>query len=180
MERLFEWCVLGTSLCAKSEVWAAWWQGVGTVAAVFVAVGVAAHGRRAARDDHVQSQQTKSANAARMAQLFAAQLQSALGSYGEACDSVDGPGDFSTELFRELRRISAVLNNLAYWPPIVETAYLHTAAVVAFLQLCSIAEQARVEAREVPGPDEFWRLQQSFRELRASAETHLNVLRTQP
>jgi hypothetical protein len=39
-EKIVEWCLFGSSVCMKSEVWAAWWQGIGSVLAVLIAIWV--------------------------------------------------------------------------------------------------------------------------------------------
>lgn len=41
MEKIVEWCLFGTSLCMKSEVWAAWAQGIGSMLAIPVALWIA-------------------------------------------------------------------------------------------------------------------------------------------
>jgi hypothetical protein len=41
MDPLVEWCIRGTRLCMKSEVWAAWVQGIGSVLAIAAAFVIA-------------------------------------------------------------------------------------------------------------------------------------------
>src|SRR5436305_14108706 len=52
MEEVAAWCISGTQLCARSEVWAAWVQGIGSVAAIVAAVWIAWWQRR---QDHRRS-----------------------------------------------------------------------------------------------------------------------------
>jgi hypothetical protein len=177
MERLVEWCIWGADWCAKSEVWAAWWQGIGTVAALFVAIGVAAFQRRAERENRRKDEVTRSANAVRMTMLFGLRLKECLDEYVSTHERIKGPADFHHDLYSELRRLRAVLQNLAYWPGAIPMDSLPFAALIAVLSMRSIAEEARAEAADGPMDwENFWRPHETFKGLRARADKELQVV----
>jgi hypothetical protein len=125
-----EWCLLGTGLCLKSEVWAAWWQGIGTVIAVGVAVAIPILQRRADRK-HARLRALESAK------ILAVQLYSYLVKGAEACIKRDAEG---------VRITSYLLADIAERADSIDLSMLTGHALPALMNLRGTSKVAAAEA----------------------------------
>jgi hypothetical protein len=138
------WCVWWTSLCLKSEVWAAWWQGMGTVLAICVAIGIAAWQGYAERHRRRLDEQDRDNRAIRVSTYFGLRLFNVLSALADALRN----GEASA-----VHLHTAALNDLLRWVDVIPLERLSGDVVEAFLRIREIAAGAISYARDADRPE---------------------------
>lgn len=140
-----EWCLLGT-LCLKSEVWAAWVQGVGSVLAI-VAAGVIAWWQR--HSDALRRAREERA-AVRLCVEIGMRLKECFDDHAMLCELAEGRADMRAGAIRGLQRALRVLDEIASLLKGISVAQLPNAAVLALLNWRHLIVLARVNFEEPP------------------------------
>jgi len=169
MEEVAAWCIGGTQLCARSEVWAAWVQGIGSVAAIVAAVWIAWWQRRL---DHRRSDlraKEETYRAIQVGMFYSGKLLWCLQDHVDACAARNR---------RALEEARAVLRDIATWAGSIQVERLPFNALAAFFaarRIATVAQQRWNELGSEQSPDyDDWR--RVFDDLREQADDALAKL----
>jgi hypothetical protein len=151
MEKITEWCIVSTGLCAKSEVWAAWVQGVGSVLAIFAAVAIAAYQQYVQQALRAQEARERQRRVGQAALAFAVRLRHTLQLLTRA-------SAFHNAQQMELYGI--VLTDVSEWPRDIRAEELSVRALEALTTFHMVAIEARGQVQAMAqtyGSYEHWK-----------------------
>jgi hypothetical protein len=169
MEEVTAWCISGTDLCARSEVWAAWVQGVGSVAAIIAAVWIAWWQRQQDLRRSELNAREETYRAIQVGMFYSGKLLWCLQDHVDACAARDR---------RALDESRAVLRDIATWASSVQVERLPFNALAAFFaarRIATVAQQRWTELETDESADyDYWR--GVFDKLREEADDALAKL----
>lgn len=131
------YCTWGIVFCLKSEVWAAWTQGILSAIAIFAAVGIAMHEHRAQQRSATLLYREAKRRVAQVAVLFGAQLSYSLTALSDACLTRD---------MDVIMREKAVVDDMASLARQIAMDLLPVQAATTVINLRALCAYARTAA----------------------------------